>query len=545
MATAAITLNRLQLLHIPSPIIARPSIYRAKITPSRNTRSFPCSLHNFSTTTHCSRSDSIRTASQASSTSGSIVGHFLDYLNESWTPFHATAEAKRLLIDAGFNLLNENEEWELKPGGRYFFTRNMSSLVAFAVGEKYSVGDAFHVIAAHTDSPCLKIKPKSASSKSGYLMVNVQTYGGGLWHTWFDRDLSVAGRVIVRGSDGSFLHKLVKVERPLLRVPTLAIHLDRAVNKDGFKPNLETHLIPLLATKSEEASPELKEKSSSSSKAAHHPVLMQILSEELSCEIDDIVSIELNICDTQPSCLGGANNEFIFSGRLDNLASSYCALRALIDSCGSPSDLSSEHAIRMVALFDNEEVGSDSYQGAGAPTMFQAIRRIVGSLAQEYTGESAYDRSIRQSFLVSADMAHGVHPNFSEKHEENHRPEMHKGLVIKHNANQRYATSGVTAFLFKEIAKIHNLPTQEFVVRNDMGCGSTIGPILASGVGIRTVDCGIPQLSMHSVREICGKEDVDIAYKHFKAFYKTFSSIDKKLIVDYYREGCSQTNIYL
>ncbi|KAH7547754.1 hypothetical protein ACOSP7_033024 [Xanthoceras sorbifolium] len=529
---AAITLTRLQLLHSPSPIIIRPSsAILSKLHHRRHHHHHPSPR----TTPLCSTSDHIIPQVETrSSTKGSIVGDLLDYLNESWTPFHATAEAKRQLIAAGFRLLNENDEWELKPGGRYFFTRNMSCLVAFAVGDKYSVGSGFHIVAAHTDSPCLKLKPKSASSKSGYLMVNVQTYGGGLWHTWFDRDLSVAGRVIVRGSDGSFLHKLVKVKRPLLRVPTLAIHLDRTVNKDGFKPNLETHLIPLLATKQEEASLEPKEKSNaSSSKAAHHSLLMQILSEELSCSIDDIVSIELNICDTQPSCLGGANNEFIFSGRLDNLASSYCALRALIDSCESPADLSNEHAVRMVALFDNEEVGSDSYQGAGAPTMFQAIRRIVSSLAHEYVGENAFERAIRQSFLVSADMAHGVHPNFTEKHEEHHRPEMHKGLVIKHNANQRYATSGLTAFLFKEIAKIHNLPIQEFVVRNDMGCGSTIGPILASGVGIRTVDCGIAQLSMHSVREICGKEDIDIAYQHFKAFFQNFSSIDRKLHVDY------------
>ncbi|XP_021300362.1 probable aspartyl aminopeptidase [Herrania umbratica] len=518
-------ISRVQLLHHPSAVFSR-------LPHSPSSSSFAFSLHRrkFSRSPPllCSSSSS----SSSSSTKASIVGDLLDYLNESWTQFHATAEAKRQLIAAGFHLLNENDEWDLKPGGRYFFTRNMSCLVAFAIGEKYIVGNGFHVIAAHTDSPCLKLKPKSASSKSNYLMLNVQTYGGGLWHTWFDRDLSVAGRVIVRGSDGSFLHKLVKVKRPLLRVPTLAIHLNRTVNTDGFKPNLETHLVPLLATKPEEEPAEPKEKSSLSSKAVHHPLLMQILSDELCCDVDDIVNIELNICDTQPSCLGGANNEFIFSGRLDNLASSYCALRALVDSCGSPGDLSSEHAIQMVALFDNEEVGSDSFQGAGAPTMFQAMRRIVGSLANSYAGESAFDRAIRQSFLVSADMAHGVHPNFMDKHEEHHRPEMCKGLVIKHNANQRYATSGVTAFLFKEVAKIHNLPTQDFVVRNDMGCGSTIGPILASGVGIRTVDCGIAQLSMHSVREVCGKEDIDIAYKHFKAFYRTFSSIDRKLIVD-------------
>ncbi|EOY19139.1 hypothetical protein QUC31_006230 [Theobroma cacao] len=517
-------ISRVQLLHHPSSVFSR--------FPHSPSSSFAFSLCRRKFSSSAPLLCSLSSSSSSSSTNASIVGDLLDYLNESWTQFHATAEAKRQLIAAGFHLLNENDEWDLKPGGRYFFTRNMSCLVAFAIGEKYIVGNGFHVIAAHTDSPCLKLKPKSASSKSNYLMLNVQTYGGGLWHTWFDRDLSVAGRVIVRANDGSFLHKLVKVKRPLLRVPTLAIHLNRTVNTDGFKPNLETHLVPLLATKPEEEAAEPKEKSSLSSKAVHHPLLMQILSDELCCDVDDIVNIELNICDTQPSCLGGANNEFIFSGRLDNLASSYCALRALVDSCGSPGDLSSEHAIRMVALFDNEEVGSDSFQGAGAPTMFQAMRRIVGSLANSYGGGSAFDRAIRQSFLVSADMAHGVHPNFMDKHEEHHRPEMRKGLVIKHNANQRYATSGVTAFLFKEVGKIHNLPTQDFVVRNDMGCGSTIGPILASGVGIRTVDCGIAQLSMHSVREVCGKDDIDIAYKHFKAFYQIFSSIDRKLIVD-------------
>ncbi|KAH7848214.1 hypothetical protein Vadar_002697 [Vaccinium darrowii] len=418
----------------------------------------------------CSNSDSILEGSSNSGSSASIVGDLLDYLNESWTQFHAT-------------------------GGRYLFTRNMSCLVAFAVGEKYRGGNGFHVIAAHTDSPCLKLKPRSASSKSGYLMLNVQTYGRGLWHTWFDRDLSLAGRVIVREKDGSFSHKLIKLKRPILRVPTLAIHLDRTVNKNGFKPNLETHLIPSLATKLEDTSLDPKDKSNIS-KAAHHPLLMQILSDELCCGIEDMASVELNIGDTQPSCLGGANNEFIFSGRLDNRSSSYCALRALVDSCGTPGDLKSEHAIRMIALFDNEEVGSESAQGVGAPTMSEAMRRIVSCLAQEYV-EGAFERAIRHSFLVSADMAHGVHPNFIDKHEEHHRPELQKGLVIKHNANQRYATSGVTAFLFKEVARIHNLPTQEFVVRNDMGCGSTIGPILASGVGIRIVDCGIAQLSMH------------------------------------------------
>ncbi|XP_021757398.1 probable aspartyl aminopeptidase isoform X3 [Chenopodium quinoa] len=462
------TVARLQLLQLhPHPKLLKPCFLSPRIKFKLPNFCFSSSSRSFSAF-RClsSNTDQIRQNSSHNEKDGSIVGDLLNYLNESWTQFHATAEAKRQLLAAGFHLLNENEEWELKPGGRYFFTRNMSSLVAFSIGENYNTGNGFHIIAAHTDSPCLKLKPISASSKPGYLMLNVQTYGGGLWHTWFDRDLSVAGRVIVRSDDGSFIQRLVKINRPLLRIPTLAIHLNRTVNQDGFKPNLETQLVPLLSTRCEEELPESKEQGpTKSSKAWHHPQLLEVLSEELDCCVDDIV-------------------------------------------------------------------GSDSIQGAGAPTMFQAMRRIVSCLAGENVGEGTVERAIRQSFLVSADMAHGVHPNFMDKHEENHRPQMQKGLVIKHNANQRYATSGVTAFLFKEVAKIHNLPTQEFVVRNDMGCGSTIGPILAAGVGIRTVDCGIPQLSMHSVREICGKEDVDTAYKLFKAFYKTFSSVDRKLSVD-------------
>ncbi|KAL4182573.1 hypothetical protein AMTRI_Chr11g150770 [Amborella trichopoda] len=534
----------------PSPIITSPRICRGR-TPFSTILSSDfrgLKLHGFSATPripfflpklYCSNGELVSSENQSFETSSSrspfsIIGEMLDFLNESWTQFHATAEAKRQLLAAGFHMLNENDEWDIKPGGRYFFTRNMSCLIAFSVGEKYNAGSGFHVIAAHTDSPCPKLKPITASSKSGFLMVNIQTYGAGLWHTWFDRDLSVAGRVILKSGDGSYKQRLVKVKRPILRIPTLAIHLDRSVTNDGFKPNLETHLVPLLATKPEDkTSPKFEEAISLSSlKNAHHPLLLQVLSDELGCPVEEVLGVELNVCDTQPSCLGGANNEFIFSGRLDNLASSYCALRALVDSCKFPGDLSHESAIRMVALFDTEEVGSNSVQGAGAPTMFQAMRRIVGCLSHGHVGESTYERAIRRSFLVSADMAHGIHPNFPEKHEDQHRPVLQKGIVIKHNANQRYATNSVTAFLFKEIASACNLPTQEFVVRNDMGCGSTIGPILASGVGIRTVDCGIPQLSMHSVREICGREDVDTAYKHFKAFFEMFSSIDKKLCID-------------
>ncbi|GBG62377.1 hypothetical protein CBR_g30331 [Chara braunii] len=325
-----------------------------------------------------------------------------------------------------------------------------------------------------------------------------------------------------------------------MRIPTLAIHFDRTVVQDGFKYNTESHLAPVLATaiKSElklSSEKEEKNKSGISAKEYHHSLLLEILADELKCDIDEIVDLEMSVCDTQPSAIGGARDEFIFSGRLDNLASSFCALRALIDSCSEENSLEDEKSVRMVALFDNEEVGSNSAQGAGSPTLFHAMKRIARLLARSggnAEAEGIVERAIQRSFLVSADMGHALHPNYPDKHAENHQPKLNEGLIIKHNVNQRYATTVVTSFLFREIARLNNIPFQYFAVRNDMGCGSTIGPILSSGIGIRTVDVGLPQLSMHSVREMMGTADVDISYDHFKAFFKTFNSIDEKLKVD-------------
>nr|CAB3500787.1 unnamed protein product [Digitaria exilis] len=388
-----------------------------------------------------------------------VVSDLVDFLNASPTAFHAVDEAKLRLKAAGFTQLSEREEWAgLEPGRKYFFTRNHSTIVAFAIGAKYVAGNGFHIIGAHTDSPCLKLKPVSKVTKGGYLEVGVQTYGGGLWYTWFDRDLTVAGRVIIREKrDGgvSYTHKLVRVQEPILRIPTLAIHLDRTISSEGLKINNQNHLIPVLAT----------------------------------------------------------------------------SIKALIDSTSTEHSLDHESGVRMVALFDHEEVGSDSAQGAGSPAMLDALSRITGSFNS--SNSMLLEKAIQRSFLVSADMAHALHPNYMDKHEENHQPKMHGGLVIKHNANQRYATNAVTAFIFREIAERHQLPIQDFVVRNDMACGSTIGPILASGVGIRTVDIGAPQLSMHSIREMCAVDDISHSYEHFKAYFEEFTELDGKVKVDY------------
>ncbi|KAL5543975.1 hypothetical protein UlMin_007759 [Ulmus minor] len=469
--------------------------------------------------------------------SSNVVSDLLDFLNASPTAFHAVAEAKRLLQGVGgYEQVSEREDWKLEAGKKYFFTRNHSTIVAFAIGKKYVAGNGFHIVGAHTDSPCLKLKPVTKVTKGGYLEVGVQTYGSGLWHTWFDRDLTIAGRVIVREEkDGSvsYLHKLVRIEEPIMRIPTLAIHLDRGIT-EGFKVNNQSHLLPVLATSIKaELNKVIAEngqlESETSSDSKHHSLLLQLLASQLGCKPDDIYDFELQACDTQPSIIAGATKEFIFSGRLDNLCSSFCSLKALIDATSSESSLEDEAGVRMVALFDHEEVGSNSAQGAGSPAMLTALSRITNSFTSD---SKLLEKAIQRSFLVSADMAHALHPNYMDKHEDNHQPKLHGGLVIKHNANQRYATNSITSFIFKEIASKHKLPTQDFVVRNDMPCGSTIGPILASGVGIRTVDVGAPQLSMHSIREMCAVDDARHSYQHFKAYFEEFSHFDSKIIVD-------------
>ncbi|KAK9762882.1 hypothetical protein K7432_010932 [Basidiobolus ranarum] len=463
-----------------------------------------------------------------SNTTLAYAEDFLQFVNNSPSPFHAVEESKKRLEKAGFIEIKERDSWSelIQPNGKYFFTRNKSALIAFAVGGKFVQGNGVSIVAAHTDSPCLKIKPISKKESSGYLQVGVQTYGGGLWHTWFDRDLSVAGRVMVESEDGNHHSKLVRVEKPILRVPNLAIHLDRTV-ADKFTFNKEIHLTPVLATSANALNKKVQEKQTGDSVEKHHSVLVELLANELEITGEKIQDFELCLYDTQPSVIGGALDEFIFSPRLDNLMMSHCSINALINSLEEEQSLKEDEGVRMVALFDNEEIGSQSAYGADSHLLEATLRRI-----QSGKNATAFEESIHKSFLISADMAHAVHPNYSEKHEENHRPAMHKGLVIKVNANQRYATTAATSLAIKVLAKKHGIPLQEFVVRNDMGCGSTVGPILSAKLGMRTIDVGAPQLSMHSIREMCGTEDVKSSIELFVAFFQEYQHLDAKIYVD-------------
>ncbi|KAI8991446.1 peptidase M18 [Mycotypha africana] len=458
---------------------------------------------------------------------------FIEFVNKSPSPFHATQEAAEILKANGFKEIKERDSWNdglIQREGKYFFTRNGSAIIAFQVGGKYNPGNGFSIIGTHTDSPCLKLKPVSKKEKTGYLEVGVQLYGGGIWHTWFDRDLSVAGRVLIQQEDGTFKHTLVKIDRPILRIPTLAIHLDRTAN-ENFKFNKETQLAPILATATKAQLSGIEPTEGVEAEANHHPILIHILAEEMSVKPSQIRDFELAVYDTQKSVIGGAFNEFIFSPRLDNLEMSYCAVRSLVEAKGLENDSN----IRVAALFDNEEVGSLTAHGADSNLLPATLQRLANTKVVDASKEvspTAFEEAIHKSILVSADMAHAVNPNYADKHEENHRPEMHKGTVIKINANQRYATTAVTGFVLKELAKKHQIPLQEFVVRNDSSCGSTIGPMLSAKLGLRTVDIGNPQLSMHSIRETGGTDDIKHAIDLFKVFYEEFAELDQKIIVD-------------
>ncbi|KAJ7095282.1 aspartyl aminopeptidase [Mycena belliarum] len=454
---------------------------------------------------------------------------FLSFVNASPTPFHAVHNAILRLEKAGFTKVLEKDPWEesVKPGGKYFFSRNQTSLVAFTLPQKWKQGAGVSIVATHVDSPNLKVRPVSKRTKEGYLQVGVETYGGGIWHSWLDRDLSLAGRVVTTHS-GGFTSRLVKIDRPILRIPTLAIHLDRNVN-DAFKFNQETEFVPILGQIASQLNQAPAEKLQGPAKASsvqdnHHSALLSLLADELSVAPEEIRDFELSLYDTQPSVLGGLNSEFIFSPRMDNLFSSFCAVEALAQSVSTPDFQTLEGNVNCIALFNHEEVGSVSTSGAESSLLPSLINRLSPSA-------SANARSISKSFLVSADMGHALHPNFTSKHEDNHKPSMNGGVVIKTNAKQRYTSDAVTSFMVKQLIERKGGRVQEYEVRNDMSCGSTVGPML-SKMGIKTCDVGCAMLSMHSIRETAGSHDIQNAIDLFRSLFESYAELEQSLVVD-------------
>ncbi|KAG0639220.1 peptidase M18 [Tuber brumale] len=472
---------------------------------------------------------------------------FLSFVNASPTPFHAVESAKQRLLGAGFSEIRERDSWAeaVKAGGRYFLTRNGSSLIAFGVGKKWKPGNGMALLGAHTDSPALRVKPisKRFAEKGSFMQVGVETYGGGLWHTWFDRDLSIAGRAMVRRSDGSKVSKLIKINKPILRIPTLAIHLDR---QEAFTFNKETQLFPItglaatalnkpLSSTTEEPEKKTEDgfKPLMTMTERHHPAVVDLIAEEAGVCVGDVLDFEMILYDAQASCLGGINDEFIFSARLDNLTMSHCATEAIIESLEPEDALGDESGIRLISLFDHEEIGSLTAQGAHSNLLPAVIRRLSVLAGDGSASDStAYEETLVKSMLWSCDMAHSVHPNYPEKYESHHRPEMNRGPVVKINANARYATNSPGIVLTEEVAREAGVPLQLFVVRNDSPCGSTIGPMLSASLGVRTVDMGNAQLSMHSIRETGGAHDIEYAVKLFKKYFERFSKLEETIMVD-------------
>ncbi len=412
----------------------------------------------------------------------------LQYLDASPTPYHAVAETARRLEAVGFHRLDEADAWELAPGEFAYTTRGDGSIAAFQLGTRPVAESGFRIIGAHTDSPNLRVKPAADTSSAGYRQLAVEPYGGVLLYTWLDRDLSLAGRVaLVR--DGVVRTVLVDFDRPLLRIPSLAIHLNRNLREDGLKLNPQQHVTPMLGLEST-------------------PQLLELLVEELrrsdlQVGPEHVVGFDLMTADCQRAAIGGSRGEFLMSGRLDNLASCHAAVCALSEA----EDLGSGEATRVVVLYDHEEVGSRSAQGASGTFLADVLSRLAA------VGESAAPqdlaRAMSRSLLVSADMAPAVHPNYSDRHDAGHRPSLGGGPVNKSNVGLSYASDADTIGRFRALCRGVGLEPQLFAVRNDMPCGSTIGPITSARIGIPTVDVGNPMLAMHSVRETAAIDDVD------------------------------------
>jgi aspartyl aminopeptidase len=414
----------------------------------------------------------------------------MTFLAKSPSPYHAVSNLAAMLSEAGFHQLDLEATWQLAPNEAAFVTLNDASLIAFRLGSGPLQEQGIRMMGAHTDSPCLKVKPVPERYQHGCLQLSTEIYGGVLLAPWFDRDLSLAGRVTGRLADGTLRSGLVDFVRPIATVPNLAIHMNREANRNRTI-NPQEEMVLMLATDSPETT--LREL-----------LLKQAQQEYPDVPWAEILDFELCCYDQQAPSLVGLNEDFIAAARLDNLLSCFAGTKALVSGVGNePANL--------LACYDHEEVGSLSAGGAQGPFLNAVLNRLAGP-NQDLTGIT------QRSMLISVDNAHAVHPNYPDKHDAEHRPHLNGGPVIKINANQRYATNSETAAVFRTLCREADIPVQTIAVRSDMSCGTTIGPITAAELGVRTVDVGVPQLAMHSPRELTGSKDPVRLYRALQVF---------------------------
>ncbi len=421
----------------------------------------------------------------------------IDFIYDSPTSFNAVNTSKKILNKNGFEELRLNEKWKLRIGGKYYITKNSSALVSFVINSDNIEKEGFRIISSHSDSPSFRIKPNAEmSTENTYLKLNTECYGGPILNTWLDRPLGIAGRVVVKGDSVLRpLEKIVNINKPICIIPNLAIHMNRTIN-DGYSLNKQKDMLPLVGLLNESL-----EKDN---------FLLNTLSKELNISNEDIIDFDLFLYEFEKGSLIGKNEEFISSSRLDNLSMAHASIHAITNTNG-------KYGINLVSLFDNEEVGSSTKQGADSNMLVNILEKICLSLGKD---REEFFNTLYSSFMISADLAHAVHPNISEKHDPTNRPIMGGGPVIKINANQSYTSDAYSISIYKNICKEANVSYQEFVNRSDERGGSTIGPISSTHIDIPSVDIGSPILAMHSIRELGSVEDHYSIYKTFSKFYE-------------------------
>ncbi|KAI0380859.1 aminopeptidase I zinc metalloprotease-domain-containing protein [Hypomontagnella monticulosa] len=458
---------------------------------------------------------------------------FCKFLRESPTVFHVVGHFKDQMTSLGYKELPAREDWSgrIEPGGKYFVTRNGTSIIAFTVGKAYKPGNGVAMIAGHIDAVTARLKPVSNKpTKDGYIQLGVAPYAGGLNETWWDRDLSIGGRVIVRDESGKTSSKLVKLDWPIARIPTLAPHFGIGIMGQN---NKETEAVPIIGldnsdVASSNAKPVEPLGLPGSFTASQPPRLVQLISQELGIkDYSQIVNWELELFDLQPATVGGMDREFIFAGRIDDKLCSWAALQGLLASETNDDD----GVIKLVALFDDEEIGSLLRQGARGNFLPSVIERSVESLCARSGetkpfGPGVLGQTYARSFLVSADVTHAVNPNFDSKYLDGHKPRLNVGITIAVDSNGHMTTDSVSTSILTRVCELSGCTPQLFQIRNDSRSGGTVGPMLSSAMGVKAADAGMAQLSMHSIRATCGALDPGLGVKFFKGFLDKWEKVD-------------------
>ncbi|KAF4625697.1 hypothetical protein G7Y89_g12465 [Cudoniella acicularis] len=462
---------------------------------------------------------------------------FCDFLTENPTIWHTVAYFEKKLEKAGFVKLSERKTWDkaLQRGGKYYVTRNGSGLIAFTVGGSYKSGNGVAMIAGHIDALTARLKPVSnKTTKAGYVQLGVAPYAGALNTTWWDRDLGIGGRVLVKDSKtGKITTRLVKLGWPIAKIPSLAPHF--GVGMLG-QNNAETQAVPIIGLDSSDLydTPEEEFKNMTlggegAFTATQPPRLVRAIAGELSIQdYSSIVNWELELYDTQPAQTGGLDKEFIFGGRIDDKICSWAAMEALLATTSTASSEDHDGIIKLVAVFDDEEIGSLLRQGARGNFLPSTIERITESFSSSGGAANILSQTYANSFLVSADVTHAVNPNFLGSYLEGHAPRLNVGLTVAADSNGHMTTDSVSTALLTQIAEKSNSKLQVFMIRNDSRSGGTVGPVLSSAMGVRAIDAGIPQLSMHSIRATTGSLDPGLGVKIFKGFFDHFESVDRE-----------------